>query len=469
MQIPAFERWIERSSARIRLGQFLRRAADCGAVFLFAFGTIVLIVKLFVPQFWPHVLWLATGAVPCLGVAWWLARRNPWSRTQTVARLDLALNTGGLLMTLCECPDAVWAAQLPQVEAQWQRAIPRLRPVRFVRNLALPLVFALGACLVPLREAATAPVLHHAVAQKAAEELVELVASLDEQAILDTEEEQQLKEEVARLAEETRDTPLTHEKWETVDALKERMKVRLDAAAMTTSEAHDAAALLADAASSEALGEPQGLSDEHKERLEKKLHESLQKLAQKGSLPGAPKKLQAELQRLSKNGKQQLPSDAAERKELLDGLRDYLQDESKKLTDLRKKCTTCQSGECQGDGAPEGDSQQAQNNNSRRDGALGNRPGQGGVTRGRGDAPLTWGDESDKQGIKFKETVLPPGFLDQPKEELARIGRTAPDEQAAASAPRSAQRSVDATAGNTTWNRKLNPKHRNVVRKYFSH
>lgn len=466
MQTPAWERWIERSAARIRFGQFLGGAANWCAPFLFAFGTVVLIVKLFMPQWWPHVLWLVTGTLPCLGLAWWLPRRNPWSRSQTVARLDQTLNSGGLLMTLCECPDAVWSERLPQVEALWKQAVPRLLPVRFVRCLILPLLFALGAGFVPLREASTAPVMHHAVAQKAAEELQDLVTGLDEQAILETDEEQELKEEVARLAEESRDTPLTHEKWETIDALKERMKVRLDAATMTATEAHDAATMLADAARSEALGDPPGLRAEHKERLEQKLGESMQELAQKGRLAGAPKKLQADLQRLSKNGKQQLPADANERKEFLDELRNYLDQESKKLTDLRKKCSTCTSGDLQGDGADDNDVEGSQTKFGT-GGKFGSRPGQGGTTRGRGDAPLTWGNESDKQGTKFKETVLPPGFLDQPKEEIVRIGRTAPEEEAAASAPRSTQRIIDATAGNTAWRRKLNPKHRAVVRKYF--
>ena len=32
----------------------------------------------------------------------------------------------------------------------------------------------------------------------------------------------------------------------------------------------------------------------------------------------------------------------------------------------------------------------------------------GGITRGRGDAPMTWKEESSADGAKFKESVLPP-------------------------------------------------------------
>ena len=49
------------------------------------------------------------------------------------------------------------------------------------------------------------------------------------------------------------------------------------------------------------------------------------------------------------------------------------------------------------------------------------KPGKGGVSRGRGDADLNYGHETDEQGIKFKETVLPKGYLDDPSEEVSAI------------------------------------------------
>src|SRR6516225_6177581 len=98
MAQPAMDRWIDRYAARVRLGEFLRRAAETGAAFLFAFGTTVLVVKLLIPHAWPNVLWGGLGLIPAFGVAWWLAGRARGSRWQSVARLDTALATGGLLM-----------------------------------------------------------------------------------------------------------------------------------------------------------------------------------------------------------------------------------------------------------------------------------------------------------------------------------------------------------------------------------
>lgn len=451
MPTSSINLWIEKYLARVRFGQFLRRAAEWSAGFLFIFGTVVLVAKLFIPQAWPHVLWGGLGLLPCLAFAWWLSQREQETSSESIARLDTALNSGGLLMTLCERPDVDWSSRLPQVEQLWREALPRIHARRFTGYIVLPLAFAVGACFIPLRDATTAPILRNSVAQKAAKDLEELLAVLDEEKVFDKEEEEQLKKEIEMLAEETRSTPLTHEKWETVDALRERMRVRLDGAAMTTAQAAAAAALLAAAAGLEG---PE-LSLERTEQLEKDLGEMLQKMGQKGAFSNATKGLQNDLQRLLKNGKLQLPQDGEERERLLNELREHIQSESNKLCELRDKCSLCE-----GDRFNEG-------NVPCQSLSSGNIPGRGGVTRGRGDAELTWGDESDKVGTKFKEVVLPPGFLDQPKDEIVSVQKTAPNEETAANAPRSAQRLLDPAAGSATWNRKVSPRHRDVVRKYF--
>ncbi len=455
MAKPALDRWIERYMSRVRTGAFLQRAAEIGAAFLFAFGASVLVVKLLIPQAWPNILWVGLGLVPAWGFAWWLARRRPVPRWESVARLDSALGSGGLLMMLSELPDEEWSQALPQLELAWKQAIPRVRPRRFAGFLSLPLLFAVGACFVPLRVGTSALVLRNTVGQQAAQQLETLLDSLDKEQVLEEEEKKQLQEEIARIAEETRETPLTHEKWETVDALRERMKVRLESASMIALQASDAASLLA--AASSADGE---LDLERIDLLEKDLGEALQKLAKKGVLKGAPQELQDQLQRLLKNGKLNLAEAGDDREALLEELREFLDDENRKLAELRKKCAECNGNGDDDGGEGDEEGQCAGNANC-------NRPGRGGVTRGRGDAQLTWGDEADKQGTKFKEVVLPKGMLDQPKDEIVSIRKSAPTEEPTTEAPRAAGRADEAAAGQATWGRKLNPRHRNAVRKYF--
>src|SRR5262249_21359249 len=156
--------------------------------------------------------------------AWKLARRVRQSRVESIAQLDKALDTGGLLMTLVERPDPAWAKMLPQAEIVWQESLPKLRPKRFASYLALPLVFAIGSAFVPLRAATMSSVDRNRAARDATRQLDEFLEALNASSMLDKEERKQLKEEIAKLAEEAENSPLTQEKWEAVDALQERMQ-----------------------------------------------------------------------------------------------------------------------------------------------------------------------------------------------------------------------------------------------------
>lgn len=456
MQTSSMDRWISRYVRKLQFGEFLKRAADAGAVFLFAFGGLVLLVKLTMPQFWPHVLWLVVGCVPAAVLAWYWAGRQPWSRTQSIARLDKALNTGGLLMTLAELPDQHWRERLPQYEEDWQQAMPRLRPKRFASHIALPLLFAIGACFIPLRTITANPVIPNTVAAQATNSLEELMKDIEEKAVLEEEEKKQIEEEIKKLAEETKQNPLSHEKWETVDAMRERIQLRIEdasAVVMQTLSMSEALAALQN-------GDMEALTEEQVEQLEKKMGESLDKLMEKGAFKGAPDELRDQLQRLAKksNGKMGLPKDPKERQEMLDSLKEFLNKEKKKLDEARGKCQSCKGegqceSECDGNGNP-------RNGNG--------KPGRGGVSRGRGDAEMTWGDESDLEGVKFKETVLPKGFEEDPKDEIVGIRKNAPKEETVDSAPKSAARDSGPATGDATVKRNLSPRHRNVVQKYFN-
>lgn len=88
------------------------------------------------------------------------------------------------------------------------------------------------------------------------------------------------------------------------------------------------------------------------------------------------------------------------------------------------------------------------------------------MTRGRGDADLTYGDESDDENVKFKETVLPPGFLDAPRDEVIGLTPSAPEVNIERGV-RGAARTRTVSTGDETWSRNVRPRHRSVVRRYF--
>ncbi len=451
--MTARDHWIDRHLRRLHFGQFLQRAVEWLTVYLFCFGTTVLVVKLTTPALWPHVLWVGFGAVPVTLLAWWTSRTDRFTRGESVALLDRSLCAGGLLMTLTEAPDEDWETHLPQVERRWRESLPRIRPKRFVGSLAMPVLFTIGACFVPLREIAANPVVKNTAGQQATAELENVLEALEEAEVLDEQEEQTLRDAIEKLLAETEDAPLTHEKWETVDALEQRMRMQLEEVSVGIAQAAQAAAVLAKAGDGEA-GE---LSAERLTELEEDLVETLRKMSKNGSLSaGAGSLSKSDLQRLMKSGQLQLPDDPEAREKLLSELSDFLQEEADKLSELRGEC---ENGQCENCGKDcEGGQCEACN---------GNKPGRGGISRGRGDAEMAWGDESDETGIKFQEAVLPPGMQEDPKDEVIGITRSEPEVDPATGVSRGAARATDPATGRETWDRKLRPRHRGAVRKFF--
>ena len=463
-----FDRWTRKYLQRLLFGQFLKTAAEWLGAFLLSFGTIVLLVKLTIPSLWPNVLWLGLAAIPVAIAAWSYAMRDAFTEGESVAYLDQKLKAGGLLMSLSEAPDEEWAQKLPQMESQWSQSLPKFYPVRFAKTVGLPMLFCIACGFVPLREI---PLLEELTQESVAEENVEdlkaIMEELEEEQILEEEEKEQIAQEIEQLLKD-KNEPLTHEKWETVDALRQKMQMRIDQSTMTMSKAASAAETLSQA------GDFDNLTEEQIQQLTEQLESGLQRLGEKGN-PGSKSanslspEMQERLNQMMANGQLSLPKDPAERQQLLNDLKEALQQESQRLAELRKKCQNgqcqngqCQNGQCQG-GQCEGN-KMGQGNQL----ANGNKPGKGGVTRGRGDADLDYGHETDEQGIKFKETVLPKGFLDDPSEEVLRVTFSPPEVDVADSAPKSAARQSDASTGQATWNRKLSPKHRGVVKDYFN-
>lgn len=440
------ERWITRHLRRLHFGQFLQRSGEWLAGFLFLYGTLILLTRILWPQFWPEVLWTGLLAVPALIGAWLMGRQRPFTRQESVALLDRSLNAGGLLMTLNERSDEDWDERLPQVERLWKEAMPRIRPRRLATLLVMPLVFTLCVLFVPLSEVRSATTELHTAGRDATGNLEDMLATLREADAVEDEEEQELREEIERLAEEAEHTPLTHERWEAVDALERRMRLRLDESVAVAEQASAASQLLANASEGDA-----GMSAERREQLEQQVMQAMQQLASNGGLQGASQMLQEAAQR------GQLPSDPAARQQALEELAERLQSECDRLSQLRSECQ----GNCNGQGNQPG---QCEGNGKDSLDGDGN-PGRGGINQGRADAELTFGDETDEQGAQFRETVLPPGYLDDA--QTSGITLTTPEVNPADAAPRSDSRLVDPASGMETWQRTVRPRHRSVVREFF--
>jgi hypothetical protein len=95
-------------------------------------------------------------------------------------------------------------------------------------------------------------------------------------------------------------------------------------------------------------------------------------------------------------------------------------------------------------------------------------PGRGGVTRGRGDAPLTWSDPSTEEGVTFKEESLPPATVTALKESmLAGVSVGAPSVGEIAESSKPGALSDASAGGGAAHTQTILPRHRGTIRRYF--
>src|SRR5262245_357971 len=94
-------------------------------------------------------------------------------------------------------------------------------------------------------------------------------------------------------------------------------------------------------------------------------------------------------------------------------------------------------------------------------------PGTGGVTRGRGDAEMIWGQESPGRTDAFKPEQLPSGrVLDPANSRQIGVSAAAPEVDPTAEAA-GTQPTAEAAA-RSAWRRRLAPAHRAAVKKFFA-
>ncbi|GAB4141746.1 MAG: hypothetical protein Tsb009_11630 [Planctomycetaceae bacterium] len=220
--------WLDCCRRRLDFGEFLRVTAEWIAGWLCLFGSMVIVVKLFQPALWPHVLWLSIATIPITVFSWHLAKKSRHTISESAILLDQKLHTGGLLLALAESQNPHWERMLPANPARWKNSLPRIRPVRFFRLILLPLIFAIGACFVPLRESKTNASTPKRPGIAAVKELPAMLEDLKKANALTPEEEIFLQEEIDKLVKETADSPPTQEKWERIDAIRYRLRSRLE-------------------------------------------------------------------------------------------------------------------------------------------------------------------------------------------------------------------------------------------------
>lgn len=141
--------------------------------------------------------------------------------------------------------------------------------------------------------------------------------------------------------------------------------------------------------------------------------------------------------------------------EQLKQLRQVEKVDEEELKRMLEELGCCEGGECDCDGECDGSCQ---------------KPGRGGISRGRGDAPITFDDdEVSEEGMEFQSKILPPPALEELKNSL-RFGssRTAPSltPGGSASDQGGALQELDQGIGSAHGHTIL-PQHRGPTGRYF--
>jgi len=218
-----------------------------------------------------------------------------------------------------------------------------LRPFRALKHLALPLLFLAVTCLIPARTVQSLGLNPSTVSRTEVSRLNEMLKELEETDVLKEEEKDEIEEQIRKLEKETKYSPLTHENWETVDALQQKMELKL---ASRENQLQQAASALA--AFRQSLSESSSTAEADKERLRTLLQDlaSRQSTQQNGNRSDRAG-LDADLSRFKdSSGNINLPSDPEALQEALDALGDFIETQCQGVGMAREKLDPCDCDGC---------------------------------------------------------------------------------------------------------------------------
>jgi hypothetical protein len=434
---------LRRLARRLAVGVFLDVWPAWAVGSLLLAGVVALVCRLFIPAAaglpW---LWLApiAATLPALVVCALRAYRPE----QVVAIADSLAGGDGLLLALAERHDASWSGS-PLLERVAALPMPRLQPLRKLSMLVPALAFLWAALLLPQREAFRPP--QAVLADQVVNELAATIVALKKEDLITPEEEKKFEEEIERVRKSVTER-VDSSSWEAADALKERVAADVATKRDALKWAQESLARYAAAAQAGANG-PSGQSAAAGEGTE--LMKALSKLAESGMLSNAPASLKA-----LAAGRTALPADAESLRRLQATLAEFLGEQSGKFGDLAAL------GKEFGRFDPSEFPLESASSAFDGDGD----PGNGGINRGRGDAPLTWGREA-LPFDRFKAQPLPRGHVRNPDDWAPMVVMPGAPSELPQSSAAGAARTYGAGAGQEAWRRTLAPRHQSAVRKYF--
>ncbi|MFM2294428.1 MAG: hypothetical protein RLZZ350_841 [Verrucomicrobiota bacterium] len=447
--------------ARVARLLMLRRAVQWTTGWFFFWGAVVLIARI---SGRPNPNWLLLGIfgfVPLALAAIALEQRRRPQFADVRARYDGLQNCGGLMMSEETADMSAWQAQLPATGA------PKLawRSGRPLGALALAAAFVAVAILLPER-------LTHFAQKKPLEigQLVEQlqteVKTLEQEKILDDKKADDMTKQLAQLKQDS--SALDPNKtWEALDHIKESnsqsAKEAAEEALAKISQLAPAESLAAALAQAASQGMDADTATQAAQELAAMINSAkLEDGLLKGELPAD---LLKNLGSLNAEQMAKLASALKFNKDALNGSISKLS--AMKMIDPKYLSQCKGAGQCKNPGALADYLSQC-NSTNKCDSAclLAMCLGRGGPGGGGPAAPMTWKDESDESGAKFKEEQLPPGHK-MDDAQFVGVSQAAPqltDEKIATE--HGALASTTASGGGAQAQTVL-PRHKQAVQNFF--
>lgn len=457
-------------SARLTWWLVLRQCVRMGAVGCLSAGFAVLLLRVALGVPANQLFWLLGVFIPLGAWAVISALRARPSRAAMLAELDKVNRCGGLLMTQSELHVGSWPSQVQSIPTlHWRAAKP-------VAAFFCSAVFLIAALATPQRFVTISP--GRLMVEGDANQLKHQIETLQKEDIIKPEQARELSSLVDQLQHDAQgdDPAKTFEALEHID--QKLQQAASDAAQQATASAQQAqtakamAQTLLESSQSltadmndqamESLAKMVENAAAESEMLSDALGDELSAACENGTLS------QAQLQELSARlgGQSQLLKarlgrlcdagliDAQTMEKCLAELAEDDLSDAEKAAVLDAICAACEDGSdpCKAAMACR---------------VAGRKPGRGGVTRGRGDADLTLGDESDAQAAKFEKQVLRPSAAGADQAQLVGITRGAPQTQPAEATDVRGGLSEARTGAGAAPKQVILPQHRQAVADYF--
>ncbi|MBN1901552.1 hypothetical protein JW926_09550 [Candidatus Sumerlaeota bacterium] len=421
---------------RLNIALWLNAALGRFIILMGILGAALLSLKMIRPELAPFSFYLFFFT-PFLALYAWLECRKKdafFKKYETIEILDCLFRDDGSVTAFYEEPslnrDPLFYSVLKK---SIHGRLPEIDPLYYVKRIIPVLLFFALAVLVPPRITETREQ-HRQIISSLTQPLVD---KIEENSVLFSDEEKaELMQNLEEIQNDARG--VSREKWEAIEEVQERIDKAVDLKNQNIQK------MLSD------LNRMSTLLDNQEQKIR--------------SAPGSPK-TQAAMEKLLgnldlNNASMRLsPMKQAELDKLLNQMKEAVDKEALKqaLGDLQKELSSCGClgkepgyNMCEGSGDGEGEC-----------------PGRGGISRGRGDAAMVFGDDKTLPQAKFKDQELSNRFLTP--EDLVDLGVTPlePKPDPGKFSP-GTLKSFESLEGTQVSRTRISPGQKDVISKYFA-